>query len=116
MTDSDVAESAPTGDLSGFQRDLLRVIDLLDEPNGRDIVRVLRRQYDAGNDVYNGRLYPNLDTLVGRGLVEKGQRDERANWYRLTEQGRAYAAGLRQWWTEELDTDANADTNTEDDT
>ncbi|MFO7907959.1 MAG: helix-turn-helix transcriptional regulator [Pirellulaceae bacterium] len=32
-------------------------------------------------EIHHGRLYPNLDTLVEKGLVEKGQRDRRTNYY-----------------------------------
>ncbi|MFC7325940.1 helix-turn-helix transcriptional regulator, partial [Halorubrum rutilum] len=34
-----------------------------------------------------GRLYPNLDTLVEKGLVEKSQRDKRTNEYATTRRG-----------------------------
>jgi DNA-binding PadR family transcriptional regulator len=34
--------------------------------------------------IHHGRLYPNLDTLVDKGLVEKGQKDRRTNVYSIT--------------------------------
>jgi DNA-binding PadR family transcriptional regulator len=38
-------------------------------------------------EIHHGRLYPNLDTLVEKGLVEKSQRDRRTNEYTTTRRG-----------------------------
>ena len=57
-------------DLTGFQRDLLYVITGLDDPHGLAIKDELEDYYEK--EVHHGRLYPNLDTLVNKGLVEKG--------------------------------------------
>jgi DNA-binding PadR family transcriptional regulator len=43
--------------------------------------------YEPG--INHGRLYPNLDTLVEKGLIEKGERDRRTNFYRTTRRGGA---------------------------
>lgn len=51
-------------DLTGFQRDLLYVIAALDEPKGLDVSDEIEQYYDA--EIRNGRLYPNLDTLVNK--------------------------------------------------
>ena len=40
-----------------------------------------------GKEVFHGRLYPALDALVEKGLVAKGERDPRTNWYALTDRG-----------------------------
>ncbi|MGB9963462.1 PadR family transcriptional regulator [Halobacterium hubeiense] len=82
-------------DLTGFQRDLLVVTAGLEEPNGLDIKNELERYYES--DVNHGRLYPNLDALVEKGLVEKGQRDERTNEYALTPRGDRELRARRKW-------------------
>ena len=82
-------------DLTGFQRDLLYVIAGENEPNGLAIKDMLESYYDT--EIHHGRLYPNLDTLVNKGLVEKGERDRRTNFYRLTSRGRREIAARRQW-------------------
>lgn len=82
-------------DLTGFQRDLLWVISGLDEPHGLAIKDVIEEYY--GSEVHHGRLYPNLDTLVDKGLVEKGQRDRRTNYYSLTRRGRREIEARREW-------------------
>ena len=45
----------------------------------------------------HGRLYPNLDTLVTKGLVEKGTIDRRSNSYTLTERGERMLKERRSW-------------------
>ena len=82
-------------DLTGFQRDLLIVIAGLDEPHGLAIKDKLETYYDS--EIHHGRLYPNLDTLVNKGLVEKGQRDRRTNTYALTRRGRREIDARREW-------------------
>ncbi len=82
-------------DLTGFQRDLLIVIAGLDEPNGLEIKSEVEEYYESA--INHGRLYPNLDTLVERGLVEKTQQDERTNAYRLTEDGWDLLEERRDW-------------------
>ncbi|WP_433634416.1 helix-turn-helix transcriptional regulator, partial [Halomicrococcus sp. NG-SE-24] len=71
--------------LTGFQRDLLYVINSLDEPHGLAIKDELEDYYEK--EIHHGRLYPNLDTLVDKGLVEKGEIDNRTNFYTLTQRG-----------------------------
>ena len=51
-------------------------------PYGLAIKRRLKDFY--GTEINHGRLYPNLDQLVERGLVEKHERDRRTNEYALT--------------------------------
>ena len=72
-------------DLTGFQRDLLYAISSKDEPHGLAIKAEIEEYY--GNEVNHGRLYPNLDTLVEMGLVEKGEKDKRTNYYTVTDRG-----------------------------
>jgi len=72
-------------DLTGFQRDLLYVISGLDSPHGLAIKDELENYYEK--EIYHGRLYPNLDTLVEKGLVEKSEKDRRTNEYAITRRG-----------------------------
>jgi len=88
-------------DLTGFQRDLLYAIAGEEEPHGLAIKDVLERYYET--EIHHGRLYPNLDTLVEKGLVEKSEKDRRTNEYRLTGRGRREIADRRAWEGEFLD-------------
>ena len=36
----------------------------------------------------HGRLYPNLETIVEAGLVDKGEHDRRTNYYEITDDGK----------------------------
>ena len=54
-------------------------------PHGLAIKQTLTSRY--GTEVNHGRLYPNLDELVERGLVEKNEHDKRTNEYALTDDG-----------------------------
>jgi PadR family transcriptional regulator PadR len=49
------------------------------------------------SEIFHGRLYPNLDTLVEKGLVEKGQIDRRTNYYKITQRGRREIDARREW-------------------
>lgn len=82
-------------DLTGFQRDCLVVIAGLNEPRGLEIKDELDDYYSS--DINHGQLYPNLDTLVDEGFVEKGQIDERTNSYSVTDEGRALLADRYEW-------------------
>ena len=82
-------------DLTAFQRDVLYVIAGLDDPSGLAIKEDLEEVYET--EVHHGRLYPNLDTLVDKGLVEKGQYDNRTNSYSLTQWGRRDIEARREW-------------------
>ena len=82
-------------DLTGFQRDLLYTIAGLDQPHGLAIKDELENYYEK--EIHHGRLYPNLDTLVEKGLVEKGDKDRRTNYYTLTRRGRGEIEDRRQW-------------------
>lgn len=73
-------------DLTAFQRDCLHVVAGLDDPHGLAIKEELTYYYGA--QIHHGRLYPNLDTLVDKGLIEKGQKDRRTNVYMITQRGR----------------------------
>ncbi|UHQ96140.1 PadR family transcriptional regulator [Natrinema halophilum] len=82
-------------DLTGFQRDLLYVIAGQDEPHGLAIKEELENYYEK--DIQHGRLYPNLDEIVDKGLVEKGELDRRTNYYTVTARGRRELEARREW-------------------
>ena len=85
-------------DLTGFQRDLLYAITGRDDPHGLAIKEELEDYYEK--EIHHGRLYPNLDTLVDKGLVEKGDKDRRTNFYTLTRRGRREIQDRREWENE----------------
>ena len=82
-------------DLTGFQRDLLYVVAGMDDPKGLEVKRELENVYD--NEIHHGRLYPNLDTLVEKGMVEKDELDGRTNAYHATRRGRRELEARREW-------------------
>lgn len=89
-------EDSPLHDLTGFQRDCLAVIRNSDEaPHGLAIKEELERHYEK--EIHHGRLYPNLDALVDKGFVEKGERDRRTNEYTITARGRRELASDLNW-------------------
>jgi DNA-binding PadR family transcriptional regulator len=88
-------------DLTGFQRDLLYVIAGMDEPHGLALKDELERYYESA--IHHGRLYPNLDTLVDKGLVEKGSKDRRTNVYTITKRGHREIEARREWEAEYLE-------------
>lgn len=82
-------------DLTGFQRDLLYVISGSDQPSGQDVKDEVEMYYSS--EINHGRLYPNLDTLVNKELVEKGQLDRRTNYYDITVDGEQRIENRREW-------------------
>jgi len=82
-------------DLTGFQRDLLYVIAGQEDPHGLAIKEEMENYYEK--KVHHGRLYPNLDTLVEKGLVDKSEKDRRTNAYRLTGRGEREIEDRQQW-------------------
>jgi len=84
-------------DYTRFQHDLLAVIAGYENgryrnnrhseqlPHGLAIKQSLEGY--LGEEIHHGRLYPNLDTLVERGLINKTQADRRTNYYQLTDDG-----------------------------
>ncbi len=82
-------------DLTGFQRDLLYVIKGLGDEKGLAIKEELDEYY--GTEINHGRLYPNLDALVEKGLVDKGQIDKRTNQYSVTQRGEREIKARTEW-------------------
>ena len=88
-------------DLTGFQRDLLYVIAGEEEPHGLAIKEELENYYEK--EIHHGRLYPNLDELVDKGLVEKAEKDRRTNVYSVTARGRRELEARRDWENQYVD-------------
>ena len=84
----------PLFELTGFQRDLLYVVSGAEKPSGQEIKTELQ---SSMGEITHGRLYPNLDTLVEREYIEKGESDRRTNFYELTEKGMAGLRDRREW-------------------
>ncbi|WP_440767482.1 PadR family transcriptional regulator [Natronorubrum sp. DTA7] len=88
-------------DLTAFQRDLLYTIAGKEDPHGLAIKDELENYYE--NEIHHGRLYPNLDTIVDKGLVEKGEADRRTNFYTLTARGKRELKARREWENQYVD-------------
>ncbi|WP_395166380.1 PadR family transcriptional regulator [Natrinema pallidum] len=80
----------------------IRILEILAEEDryGLAIKRGLEDYY--GTEVNHGRLYPNLDELVGLELVEKGELDKRTNNYTLTGKGQAFLEDDLEWQDERV--------------
>lgn len=85
-------------DLSDIQRDILYIAVGIGSPKGLAIKEKLSEYYDK--QVNHGRLYPNLDKLVEKGYIEKGQRDRRTNEYAVTDKGLQAISNRRAWENE----------------
>jgi len=100
-------EWVPMHDLTGFQRDLLYTIAGLEGPHGLALKDELEEYYET--EVHHGRLYPNLDTLVDKGMVEKSEKDQRTNLYTLTTWATELQA-RRDWEQQYIDIDTEPET------
>ncbi|MFC4549353.1 MULTISPECIES: PadR family transcriptional regulator [Halorussus] len=101
-------------DYTRFQIDLLTVIAGYETgqyqnnrhsgecPHGLAIKDELDDRYQD-TEIHHGRLYPNLDTLVNRGLVEKAEHDRRTNQYQLTNAGWKFLQQRAEWMVACLD-------------
>jgi len=81
--------------LTGFQRDILRILDREGPLYGLAIKAGLEAY--TGSEVNHGRLYPNLDTLVDEGLIAKSERDQRTNDYALSDEAEQLLDARRAW-------------------
>ena len=82
-------------ELTAFQRDLLFVIAGFDGETGLFIKEELESYY--GETINHGRLYPNLDTLVEKGFIEKLATDGRSNAYTVTNEGMRLLKERIEW-------------------
>ena len=84
--------------LTAFQRDILWVLHKHPNVKGLEVRDALEEYYLK--EVLHGRLYPNLDTLAEKGLIDKRPRDKRTNDYSLTEAGIEALEARQAWQTE----------------
>ena len=86
-------------ELSAFQRDLLFVVDGMDEPYGLGIKAELEAYRET--PINPGQLYPNLNSLVEPGYLTKQRKDDRTNLYLPTDRVAAAIADRRRWEAEQ---------------
>jgi len=98
--------SYPRDELTRYQLDLLTTVSRLtasgSSPSGLELKADLESAY--GVETNHGRLYPNLDTLVDKGLVQKGVADERTNTYDLTPDGARALLDYHDWLSSAITT------------
>ena len=98
-TDGDGPTPKERCDLSKFQLRVLAVLNAAENeeenPNGQAVRERLEAYY--GTEVNDGRLYPNLDTLADQGLIERGEKTRRTNWYAITDDGRVVLTDETAW-------------------
>lgn len=87
-------------DLTAFQRDALYIVAGTRSPHGLAVKAEFDEYYDTV--INHGRLYPNLDALVEKGLLQKGKKDERTNVYSLSTRGTRALENRREWENEYL--------------
>jgi len=75
-------------ELTAFQFDLLASIRKQGDPKGLAVKNEVAESVEMYGEINHGRNYPNLNQLVKRGFVEKGEKDARTNYYSLTDKGR----------------------------
>lgn len=82
-------------ELTAFQIHLLFMISGCEKPKGLAVKSGLEN--DSDQEINHGRLYPNLDTLVEKELVEKGELDRRTNYYETTDRGEKLLDEYQYW-------------------
>lgn len=92
---SDNISSSTFAELTDFQRDILIVLSGDTEMKGLSVKEELEKYYE--NTIHHGRLYPNLDKLVDKHLVDKFELDKRSNGYRLTLTGEQLLENRLAW-------------------
>jgi len=97
LTYPDGEPLARLAELTAFQRDILWTLSHHGAMKGVAVKNALEEYYNE--KINHGRVYQNLDDLVGSDLVEKGARDERTNEYRLTADAKQ-ALSRRRTWTD----------------
>lgn len=95
-------KSSKFANLTGFQRDLLVVLADGNIHKGLDIKSELESYY-GDDEIHHGRLYPNLDTLVDKELIEKTIVDGRSNGYSLSQEGENQLIARQRWKSNLLD-------------
>ncbi len=88
-------------DLTAFQRDVLIVLYGNQGSHGLAIKDDLEEYYRK--EINHGHLYPNLDTLADKGLIDKQQEDHRTNSYSITRRGYRDLSARKEWEWDYLD-------------
>lgn len=100
-----VADPTPLHGLSAFQRDLLTAVAAIEAGGTTDISSKLNDHYPQL--VNQGRVYPNVQDLLDRGLLEQHEREFDTPEYSLTETGRTALHNYRQWIATSLKTEGS---------
>lgn len=97
--DCNTEATTPQADLTAFQRNILTVL-----ADGDHYGLAIKDELEAyyGHHINHGRLYPNIDDLANKGLVEKSERDKRTNNYSLTQAGRDALEDDLDWRLERI--------------
>lgn len=82
-------------ELTDFQRDILVIVAGMEQPKGLAVKEELDEYYEE--EINHGRLYPNLDSLVEEGMIEKRALDDRSNAYTITDAGEGHLKRRRAW-------------------
>lgn len=82
-------------DLTGFQRDLPYVINDHEKPDELALKEDLEGYYEK--EIHHWQLFPNVDTHVEKGFVEKGEADRQTNYYILTKRNQREIEVRRDW-------------------
>jgi DNA-binding PadR family transcriptional regulator len=93
-------EPRPLNELTAFQRDIMVVVESMDDDSDRVGLRIKEALDQEYGDINHGRLYPNLDTLTDDGLLAKAKIDGRTNSYGLTLKGKKRLDAHRAWMAE----------------
>ncbi|MFC6766046.1 PadR family transcriptional regulator [Natrinema soli] len=86
-------------DLTKFQVRILAIL-AADDRYGLAVKEELSEYY--GEEINHGRLYPNLDDLVGQELVDKSELDKRTNNYAISPKGKAALEYEMEWLEEQI--------------
>lgn len=94
------------GDLTLFRVECLAAIAHLDAEqevvNGLEVLETVANRLDV--ESRHGRIYPNLEWLIERELVEKQKVNGRTNAYSLTSLGTQALRFFGEWYSEALPT------------
>lgn len=101
MAHADRSTPNEVSTLTDFQRDVLFVLAGVGPANGLAVKHAVGDYREE--EVNHGRLYPNLDRLADRGLIDKREADGRANEYELTEHAVAALQSRTEWERERLE-------------
>ncbi|EMA25193.1 MULTISPECIES: PadR family transcriptional regulator [Haloarcula] len=82
-------------DVNSFKRDMMVVLAGMDSPMGTELTAELQEYYSE--EITVGRVYPQLDDLVAKGLIKKKAKNGRENKYQLTKRGVRELQAHREW-------------------